>query len=102
MKNRAVNVVKLEAGEVERALLRFIGEQLAADAEGLAPDENLIDSGRIDSLGLLHLLSFIETQWHVDLMGTGTPRDLASVATMAAAVRRERGVGAPGDGAGAA
>jgi hypothetical protein len=90
--NVAVNVVQVDADgdEVERALLRFVAEEIAADREGLRTEENLIDSGRVDSLGLLHILSFIDAHWHVDLMTVGSPRDLASVATMAAAVRRER------------
>lgn len=92
MKNEAVNVV-VRPGEddVESALLRFIAEEIAADRDGLRTEEHLIDSGRVDSLGLLQILSFIDTHWHVDLLGVGSPRDLASIATMAAAVRRERG-----------
>jgi acyl carrier protein len=92
VKNEAVNVVKVDGDgdEVERALLRFVAEEIAADRDGLRTEENLIDSGRVDSLGLLHILSFIDAHWHVDLMIAGTPRDLLSVATMAAAVRRQR------------
>lgn len=97
--NVAVNAVKLDADEIERALLRFVGEEVAADADGLAPDENLIGTGRIDSLGLLNLLAYIQAQWHVDLMGAGSPRDLVSVATMAAAVHRARGGADRVDGA---
>ena len=90
MKNDATNVAQADGDEVEGALLRFIGEEVAAEREGLRAEENLIDSGRIDSLGLLAILSFIDARWHVDLMGVGTPRDLVSIAAMAAAVRRER------------
>jgi acyl carrier protein len=92
VKNEAVNVVvRPDEDEVERALLRFIAEEIAVERGDLQTTENLIDSGRVDSLGLLHILSFIDAHWHVDLMGVGSPRDLASIATMAAAVRRERG-----------
>jgi acyl carrier protein len=100
VKNEAVNVVvRPDEDEVERALLRFIAEEIAADRGDLQTTENLIDSGRVDSLGLLHILSFIDAHWHVDLMGVGSPRDLASIATMAAAVRRERGGARHAEGA---
>jgi acyl carrier protein len=92
-----VEEVRLGDG-IEQDLLGYIGDEIALDAAGLRRDEDLIGSGRVDSLGLLQILSFIETRYHVDLLAVGSPRDLGSVAAMAAAIRREAG-GARAEGA---
>ena len=76
-------------GEIESALLGFISRQVAALPEGITEDEKLIESGRVDSLGLLQIVSFVEATWHVDLLAVGFPRDLQSVSALAAAIRRE-------------
>ncbi|MGC3997125.1 MAG: hypothetical protein QM767_06225 [Anaeromyxobacter sp.] len=55
----------------------------------VSPGENLIDTGRIDSLGLLQILGFVDERWHVNLLVVGSPADLQSVAGLAGAVRRE-------------
>jgi acyl carrier protein len=79
---------------VEAELLRFVAEDAAADGAGLHPDENFVATGRIDSLGLLRILAFVEERYGVSLAATAHPRDLQSVSALAAAVRRERLAGA--------
>jgi len=54
-------------------------------------DEPLIRSGRLDSMGLLQVLGFIEQRYGVRLTETGSPEDFETVAALAAAVRRARG-----------
>lgn len=75
---------------IEGALLRFIGREVATSDDGLTADEPLIETGRVDSLGLLQILSFVDASWHVDLMSVGDPGDLRSVSALGAAIRRER------------
>ena len=75
---------------IEAELLRFVGEDAAADGAGLHPEENFIETGRVDSLGLLRILAFVEERWGVALAATARPKDLQSVAALAAAVRRDR------------
>jgi acyl carrier protein len=76
--------------DVEEILLRFIAEEVAIDGAGLRVDERLVESGRIDSLGLVNILAFVVDRFRVDLVATGQLRDLESVAALAAAIRRER------------
>jgi acyl carrier protein len=75
---------------IEEALLGFIGREVASAPEGITIEEHLIETGRVDSLGLLQILSFVDAGWHVDLMAVGDPADLRSIAALAAAIRRER------------
>jgi acyl carrier protein len=75
---------------IEGAILGFVAREVATAPDGLTVDEALIETGRVDSLGLLQILSFVDSSWHVDLMSVGDPDDLRSVAALAAAVRRER------------
>lgn len=74
---------------VEDELLRYVGEEVALDGRGLRVDERLVETGRIDSLGLVQLLSFVATRYGVDLSSSGDPRDLESIAALAAAIRRD-------------
>jgi acyl carrier protein len=75
---------------VEEAILRFVAAEVAATPEGLTREERLVETGRVDSLGLLQILSFVEEHWQVNLLAAGSPRDLETVAAMAAAIRREQ------------
>ena len=75
--------------ELERTLLDFVQRNVVVDGEAVGKDERLIESGRVDSVGLLQLLGFVAERWSVDLLVLGSPRDLQSVAALAEAVRRE-------------
>jgi acyl carrier protein len=75
---------------VEAELLRFVAEDAAADGAGLDPEENFVETRRVDSLGLLRILAFVEERFGISLAASAHPRDLQSVAALAAAVRRER------------
>jgi acyl carrier protein len=79
-----------EDGDVEGILLRFIADEVAIDGAGLRVDERLVESGRIDSLGLVNILAFVADRFGIDLVAAGELRDLESISTLAAAVRRER------------
>jgi hypothetical protein len=75
--------------EVERALIDFVQRNVVVDGLQVGREEPLVESGRVDSIGLLQLLGFVAERWAVDLLVLGSPRDLQSVAALAAAVRRE-------------
>ncbi len=77
--------------EVERTLVDFVQNKVVVDGGAVAPEERLVDAGRIDSLGLLQILGFLDERYRVDLLAVGSPRDLQSIAGLAAAVRRELG-----------
>jgi hypothetical protein len=93
----AAAVVDLE--RIEDDLLRFITDEVAVVGRDVSTEENLIATGTIDSLGLLHILTFIDSRYGVDLMSVGSPRDFESVAALALAIRRERGGAARAVGA---
>jgi acyl carrier protein len=77
------------ADEVERVLIDFVARKVVVDGGAVTPEERLVDTGRVDSLGLLQILAFLDERYRVDLLSVGSPRDLQSVAGLAAAVRRE-------------
>lgn len=78
------------ADGIEDGILRFVAAEVAEKPEGLTREERLVVTGRVDSLGLLQILCFVEQRWKVNLLATGTLRDLESVAAMAEAIRREQ------------
>jgi acyl carrier protein len=88
-----VEVVRREdaAGAIELELQRFISEEVTLSE--VAVDTPLIESGAVDSMGLLQILAFIDRRFGVDLMRAGNPRDFRSVLALAEAVRREGGGG---------
>jgi hypothetical protein len=75
--------------EVERTLLDFVQRNVVVDGADVTRDERLVESGRVDSTGLLQMLGFVVDRWAVDLLVLGSPNDMQSVAALAAAVRRE-------------
>lgn len=75
--------------ELERTLIDFVEQSVVVDGAEVARDEHLLESGRVDSIGLLQLLGFVAERFAVDLLVLGSPRDMQSVAALAAAVRRE-------------
>jgi acyl carrier protein len=77
---------------IETDLQQYIANEIVLEkAEGgITFDELLISSGRVDSIGLLQVLGFIQERYGVDLFSSGTPRDFETVAAMASAIRRNR------------
>jgi acyl carrier protein len=80
---------------IETDIKQFItSELLAKDASStLGEGDPLVSSGRVDSMGLLQILAFIQQRFGVDLMAVGNPHDFDSVTALAAAVRRNKGGG---------
>jgi acyl carrier protein len=78
---------------IEEQIKQFITSEILKDDQPseLADDAPLISSGRIDSMGLLQILGFVQQQFGVDLMAVGGPEDFDSVTALTAAVQRNRG-----------
>jgi len=58
------------------------------------PGDKLLDKGIIDSLGLLQILSFVETAFGLSVKDTDvTEKNFGSLATIADYVARQRGEG---------
>ena len=79
---------------IETDLQAFIASEAVTDAGSeVGLDEPLIRSGRIDSMGLLQVLGFIQQRYGVDLAATGGPSDFETVTSFAKAIRRSKGEG---------
>lgn len=78
---------------IEAQIKQFIASEIMSDDQpsDLADDSPLISSGRVDSMGLLQILGYIQQQFGVDLMASGGPDDFDTVTALSAAVRRTRG-----------
>ncbi len=59
----------MTANTIEQAIRRFVREQIApnCDVDKLADNESLLESGILDSFGIMLLLPFIEENLHVKI-----------------------------------
>jgi acyl carrier protein len=76
---------------IEQDLQQFIGGELLLSqnpSEAVSPEDALLSSGRVDSLGLLQILSYVESRYGVALLENGSPRDFETIQALAAAIRR--------------
>ncbi len=65
---------------------------LARTLSTLADDSSLLESGIVDSLGVLDLISFLESEFAITLSSDDLlPSNFESIARMAASVDRKRG-----------
>jgi acyl carrier protein len=77
------------AAEVER----FIRKNFFYDGPPLAPGASLMDSGILDSTGVLELVTYLEEAFGVSVDDTDlTPDNLDSLGRIAAFVEGKRGV----------
>ena len=61
-------------------------------ASPLGDDDQLVNSGIIDSLGVMTLLSFLEEQFSIKIPDSElTPENFASLSTITALVESQRG-----------
>lgn len=84
----------LEARDVERAVTAFIVENFlfgnAADAP--APATSFMETGLVDSTGILELVSFVENKYGISVADDElVPENLDSVGNIAAFVVRKQG-----------
>jgi acyl carrier protein len=80
---------------IEAQIKQFITSEILSNDQSseLNDADPLISSGRVDSMGLLQILGFVQHQFGVDLMAVGGPQDFDSITALAAAVRRSQGNG---------
>lgn len=84
------NRIGAKSVSIESDLTEFICRDVVPEG-GVSESEHLISSGKVDSLGLLQILGFIEQQYGVTLLTSGSPKDFESVQSLAAAIRKARG-----------
>lgn len=89
------------SADVKAQLREFIRMNYLFGDETRMPDddESLIESGVIDSTGILELIEFLEEQFGIEVSDTDTiPQNLGTVAALSRFVMRKAGaesVGAP-------
>ncbi len=74
---------------IEQDLQQFISQQVLPEGS-IGLDEPLISSGKVDSLGLLQILGYIEQRYGVTLLTSSDPKDFASIQALADAITKAR------------
>lgn len=59
MTNQAISTEAITKKQIKDSLLNFICKQFLVDKEDIAIDKSLIDTGIIDSMGLIEISTFI-------------------------------------------
>ena len=79
--------------QIETDLQKYIMEEVLPDSGRSQLDfhEELLDSGLVDSMGLLNILSFVQQHYDVDLLASGGPKDFKSIDSIAGAIRIAKG-----------
>jgi acyl carrier protein len=79
--------------EIERALRSFIAEELfyGADQGALANDQPLQETGVIDSMGMLRLVTFLEETFGIEVLDSEVvPEHLGTLGGIISFIERKR------------
>jgi acyl carrier protein len=76
--------------DIKQRIQQFIVENFyVAEASQLADDTSLIETGIVDSTGVLEVVAFLETDFHITVADQDIlPANLDSISSMAAFVTR--------------
>lgn len=75
-------------GNIEQELQGYISREVVRRGTNVAVNVPLVESGLLDSLGLLQIVAYIEQRYGVSLTSSGGPDDFRSISSLAAAVGR--------------
>jgi acyl carrier protein len=64
MNNQTMNTEVITKKQIKESLLSFISKQFLVDREDIEVDKSLIDTGIIDSMGLIEISSFITSTYN--------------------------------------
>ena len=67
MSNLTINPETMTKEQIRDALLDFICKQFLVDLEDIEVDKSLVDTGIIDSMGLIEIASFIEQNFNLKI-----------------------------------
>jgi acyl carrier protein len=81
---------------VQQRVRQFVLENFyVADPAELRDETSLVESGTVDSTGILELIGFLETEYGIRVSDVDTtPENLGSIARIAAFVERQRSASA--------
>ncbi len=80
--------------EIERAVVAFIVENFlfGSEADAPAPEDSFMETGLIDSTGILELIGFVEDTYEIEVEDDElVPENLDSVHNIAQFIARKRG-----------
>lgn len=84
----------MSVDDLKTAVCEFIRENFFVSGS-LGHDESLLDSGVIDSTGVLEVIGFVETKFGIQVLDEEMlPENLDSISRIAAFVERKRAHGA--------
>jgi acyl carrier protein len=92
-----------EAAQIEETLREHVLAKYAGGAgtRALDPDEDLLESGTVDSMGVMELTSFVEESFGVVVDDEDiVPDNFRSLRSMARLVAQKKGIDTTGDGEG--
>jgi acyl carrier protein len=77
---------------IEEEIKAYVSSELLRESGSsrITEEDALISSGRVDSMGLLQILGFIQQRFGIDLMAVGNPEDFDTIQGLAGAVRRNQ------------
>ena len=75
---------------IEEFILTEICEEAGLDIDHIGEDEPLLDSGIIDSLGILRLLSFLDEELDIDISADEIKREnFVDIRTICALIEKQ-------------
>jgi acyl carrier protein len=83
---------EVEALDVVKEIHDYILAEFAAERSEVAPDENLLAQGIIDSMGIMKLVTFLEERFGIEAVDDDlVPENFGSIELLRAFVERKRG-----------
>jgi acyl carrier protein len=77
--------------DIRQEIHDYLVRELAAERDSFAPDENLLAQGIIDSMGILKLVTFLETRFGIKTSEEDMiPENFETLETLRAFVERKR------------
>jgi acyl carrier protein len=77
---------------IEERIKRFVVDELHGPPQQLTSDYPLIERGIVDSLGIMHLVSFVEREYGITVEDEElTPDNFETIGAIAALVRSKGG-----------
>jgi acyl carrier protein len=74
--------------QIEQDLQGYISREVVRRGKNVPVEAALVESGLLDSLGLLQIVAYIERQYGVNLTTSGGPDDFRSISSLAVAIGR--------------
>jgi acyl carrier protein len=73
---------------IQQELQAFVTGKVVRRRANLTADTPLVESGLVDSMGLIQIVAYIDERYGVNLTQAGGPEDFRSISSLAAAVCR--------------